>query len=209
MNSQELAASSLVAERLSRGLGSERAATAAADIAAAQLLLVLVRAQSAVPPRLRGGATCRSFEPSMAPPGSHSSGPRRAAMRPRRPHGAAKNEVPPHAISFWWLWPVATGTAAAMMTAVAEHQLQRGVPTMVGAIGGLIIGGVKAALMTHRGRGHHLGWRRLIWLALATMVCLALALSATVLAAPGFAIDATLGAGTIGACFTYQPWGRG
>jgi hypothetical protein len=42
MNSQELAASSLVAERLSRGLGSERAATAAADITAAQLLLVLV-----------------------------------------------------------------------------------------------------------------------------------------------------------------------
>ena len=31
-----------MAERLSRGLGSERAATAAADIAAAQLLLVLV-----------------------------------------------------------------------------------------------------------------------------------------------------------------------
>jgi hypothetical protein len=42
MNSQELAAGSLVAERLSRGLGSERAATAAADITAAQLLLVLV-----------------------------------------------------------------------------------------------------------------------------------------------------------------------
>ena len=42
MNGQELSASSLVAERLSRGLGSERAATAAADIAAAQLLLVLV-----------------------------------------------------------------------------------------------------------------------------------------------------------------------
>jgi hypothetical protein len=42
MNGQELAASSLVAERLSRGLGSERAATAAADIAAAQLPLVLV-----------------------------------------------------------------------------------------------------------------------------------------------------------------------
>ena len=42
MNGQELAASSLVAERLSRGLGSERAATAGADIAAAQLLPVLV-----------------------------------------------------------------------------------------------------------------------------------------------------------------------
>jgi hypothetical protein len=42
MNGQELAASSLGAERLSRGLGSERAATAAAYIAAAQLLLVLV-----------------------------------------------------------------------------------------------------------------------------------------------------------------------
>jgi MFS family permease len=71
-----------------------------------------------------------------------------------------------------------------MMTAVAEQQLQRGVPTMVGAIGGLIIGGVEAALMTRRSRGHHLGWRRLIWLALATMVCLALAPSALVLAAP-------------------------
>jgi hypothetical protein len=103
------------------------------------------------------------------------------------------------------LWPIATGTAAAMMTAVAEQQLQRGVPTMVGAIGGLIIGGVEAALMTRRSRGHHLGWRRLIWLALATMVCLALALSAIVLPAPGLAIAATLGAGTIGACFTYQP----
>ena len=42
MNGQELAASSLVAERRSRGFGSERAATAAADITAAQLLLVLV-----------------------------------------------------------------------------------------------------------------------------------------------------------------------
>jgi hypothetical protein len=42
MDSQELAASGLVAERLSRGFGSVRAATAAADIAAAQLLLVLV-----------------------------------------------------------------------------------------------------------------------------------------------------------------------
>ena len=35
MNGQELSASSLVAQRLSRRLGSERAATAAADIAAA------------------------------------------------------------------------------------------------------------------------------------------------------------------------------
>jgi hypothetical protein len=76
---------------------------------------------------------------------------------------------------------------------------------MVGAIGGLIISGVEAALMTRRSRGHHLGWRRLIWLALATMVCLALALSAIMLAAPGFAVATTLGAGTIGACFTYQP----
>ena len=42
MDSQEQAASGLVAERLSRGLGSERAATAAAEITAAQLLLVLV-----------------------------------------------------------------------------------------------------------------------------------------------------------------------
>ena len=117
----------------------------------------------------------------MAPPGSHSSGPLRAGIRPRRPHGAAKSQVPPRAISFWWLWPVATGAAAAMMTAVAEQQLHRGVPTMVGAIGGLIIGGVEAAPMTRRSRGHHLGWRRLIWLALATMVCLALALSALVL----------------------------
>ena len=33
------------------------------------------------------------------------------------------------------------------------------------------------------------------------MVCLTLALSAIVLAAPGFAIAATLGAGTICACF--------
>jgi MFS family permease len=46
---------------------------------------------------------------------------------------------------------------------------------MVGTIGGLIIGGVEAALMTRRSRGRHLGWRRLIWLALATMVCLAFA----------------------------------
>jgi hypothetical protein len=52
-----------------------------------------------------------------------------------------------------------------MMTAVAEQQLQRGVPTMVGAIGGLIIGGVEAALITRRSRGRPLGWRRLIWLA--------------------------------------------
>jgi hypothetical protein len=94
-----------------------------------------------------------------------------------------------------------------MMTAVAEQQLQRGVPTMVGAIGGLIIGGVEAALMTRRSRGRHLGWRRLIWLALATMV--SLAVSAIVLAAPGFAIAAILAAGTIGACFAYQPWGSG
>ena len=40
------------------------------------------------------------------------------------------------------------------------------------------------------------------------MVCLALALSAIVLAAPGFAIAATLGAGTIVACFAYQPGGE-
>jgi hypothetical protein len=82
----------------------------------------------------------------MAPPGSHSSDPLRAGIRPRRPHSAARSQVPPHPISFWLLWPVATGPAAAMMTAVAEHQLQRGLPTMVGAIGGLIIGGVEAAL---------------------------------------------------------------
>jgi drug/metabolite transporter (DMT)-like permease len=111
----------------------------------------------------------------MAPPGSHPSGPLRAGIRPRLPHCAAKSEVPPQAISFWWLWPVATGTAAAMMRALAEQQLQRGVPTMLGAIGGLIIGGVEAALITRRSRGRHPGWRRLIWLALATMVCLALA----------------------------------
>jgi len=37
LNSQELAASSLAAERLSCGLGSERAATAAGYITAAQL----------------------------------------------------------------------------------------------------------------------------------------------------------------------------
>jgi hypothetical protein len=89
----------------------------------------------------------------MAPPGSHPSNPLRAGMRPCRPRGASKNEVPSLAISFWWLWPVATGAAAARMTAVAEQQLQRGVPTMVGAIGGLIIGGVEAALMTRRSRG--------------------------------------------------------
>jgi hypothetical protein len=41
------------------------------------------------------------------------------------------------------------------------------------------------------------------------MVCLALALSAIVLAAPGFAIVATLAAGKIGACFAYQAWGSG
>jgi hypothetical protein len=111
-----------LAERLSRGLGSERAATAAADITAAQLLLVLVT----------GAIGC---------------------MRPRRPRGASKSEVPSLAISFWWLWPVATGAAAAMMTAVVEQQLQRGVPTMVGVIGGLIIGGVEAALMIRRSRG--------------------------------------------------------
>jgi hypothetical protein len=96
-----------------------------------------------------------------------------------------------------------------MMTAVAEQQLQRGVPVIVGAIGGLIVGGVEAALMTRRSRGPHLGWRRLIWLALATLVCLALGLSAIVLAAPGFAIAATLGAGIVGVSFAYQPWGRG
>jgi hypothetical protein len=79
---------------------------------------------------------------------------------------------------------------------------------MVGTIGGLIIGGVEAALMTRRSRGRHLGWRRLIWPALATMVCLALVLSAIVLAAPAFAIAAILAAGTIGACFAYQPWGE-
>jgi hypothetical protein len=46
----------------------------------------------------------------------------------------------------------------------------------------------------------------MIWLALATMVFLALTLSAIVLAAPSFAIAATLDAVTIGACFAYQPW---
>ena len=145
----------------------------------------------------------------MAPPGSHPYGPKWAGIRLRRPRGAAKNEVRPHAISFWWLWPVATGAAAAMMTAVAEQQLQRGVPIMVGAIGGLIIGGVEAALIIRRSRGRPLGWRRLIWLVLATMVCLALAVSAIVLAAPGFAIAAILAAGTIGACFAYRAWGSG
>jgi uncharacterized membrane protein YhaH (DUF805 family) len=146
----------------------------------------------------------------MAPPDSpHPSGPLGPGMRPRRPRGAPNSEERSHARSFWWLWPVATGAAAAMMTAVAEQQLQRGVPVMLGAIGGLIIGGVEAALMTRRRRGLHLGWRRLIWLALATLVCLGLAVSAIVLAAPGFAIAATLGAGTIGACFAYQPWRRG
>jgi hypothetical protein len=44
------------------------------------------------------------------------------------------------------------GAAPAMMTAVAEQQLQGGVPPMVGAIGGLIIGGLEAALMTRRPR---------------------------------------------------------
>jgi hypothetical protein len=68
---------------------------------------------------------------------------------------------------------------------------------------------VEAALMTRRSRGRHLGWRRLIWPALATMVCLALVLSAIVLAAPAFAIAAILAAGTIGACFAYQPSGSG
>jgi hypothetical protein len=144
----------------------------------------------------------------MAAPGSDPSIPPWAGMRSRRPRGTAKSEVPSSALGFWWLWPVATGAAAAIMTAVAEQQLQRGVPTTVGAIGGLIIGGVEAALMTRRSGRPHLGWRRMIWLALATMVFLALTLSAIVLAAPSFAIAATLGAVMIGACFAYQPWGR-
>ena len=78
---------------------------------------------------------------------------------------------------------------------------------MVGAIGSLIIGRVEAALMTRRSRGPS----RLASLDLACaapMVCLALALSAIVLAAPGFAITATLGAGTIGAYFAINYGGE-
>jgi hypothetical protein len=45
---------------------------------------------------------------------------------------AARSRPVDPGLGLRWLWPVATGAAAAIMTAVYEQQLQRGVPTTRG-----------------------------------------------------------------------------
>lgn len=113
-------------------------------------------------------------------------------------HGRA-GRVSGHGRSFWWLWSFATAVAGAIITAWAEQQFQRGVPVILGALGGFIIGAVEASLINKR-FGSRTGREtpRLIFAGIGTVFSLALGVTAAFLPSIECAIAAGLSAAAVG-----------
>ena len=101
---------------------------------------------------------------------------------------------------FWWLWSLSLAAAGAGITVRAEQWFQRGVPMLVGVLGGFIVGAIEASVIQRR-----LGKRtvlpsasHLIWAGAGTVLSLALLLSAAMLPSIGCAIAAVLCAASVG-----------
>jgi hypothetical protein len=101
---------------------------------------------------------------------------------------------------FWWLWSLTLAAAGAVITVWAEQWFQRGVPMLVGVLGGFIVGAIEASIIQRR-----LGKRtviasapHLILAGAGTVLSLALALSAAMLPSIECAIAAVLCAASIG-----------
>ena len=101
---------------------------------------------------------------------------------------------------FWWMWSLAMAAAGAVITAWAEQWLQRGVPIVVGVLGSFVIGAIEASLIQRR-LGKHTGIAsapHLILAGAATVLSLALVLSAAMLPSIECAIAAVLCATGVG-----------
>jgi hypothetical protein len=101
---------------------------------------------------------------------------------------------------FWWLWSLALAAAGAGITVWAEQWFQRGVPMLVGVLGGFIVGAIEASVIQRRLGKHAVmaSAPQLIWAGAGTVLSLALLLSAAILPSIGCAIGAVLCAASVG-----------
>jgi drug/metabolite transporter (DMT)-like permease len=129
----------------------------------------------------------------MTQPASRDSLPRPESRSPSDAHHPGADRVSGHGRSFWWLSSLAIAAAGAIITAWSEQQFQRGVPVILGALGGFIIGAVEASLINKRfGSGTGRETPRLIFAGIGTVFSLALGVSAAFLPSIECAIAAGL-----------------
>jgi hypothetical protein len=98
------------------------------------------------------------------------------------------------------LWSLTLAAAGAVITEWAEQWFQRGVPMLVGVLGGFVVGPIEASVIQRR-----MGKRtviasapHLILAGAGTVLSLALVLSAAMLPSIGWAIAAVLCAASVG-----------
>ena len=135
----------------------------------------------------------------MAQHPSRNSLPSPDEPRPSAAQRAEANRASGHGRTFWWLWSLAATAVGATTTAWAEQQFQRGVPVILGALGGFILGAIEASLINRRLRIRiGLEAPRLILAGAGTVCCLAFAVSGILLPSIQYAVAAALCAAAVG-----------